>query len=135
MKKNIFIIGLALSTLASATPLENYLKSLKKEVKAENPTFKDFSVARGKEIFFSKHIGKKGKEVSCVSCHTTNIRDIGENLFTGKTIKALSPAVNPKRLSNLKKMKKWLRRNFKDVYKREGTPLEKGDVLVFIQSQ
>ena len=135
MKKNLFIIAVALSTLASATPLENYLQSLKKEAKAENPTFKDFSAKRGKEIFFSKHIGKKGKEVSCVSCHTTNLRDTGENLFTGKTIKPLSLAVNPKRLSNLKKMKKWLRRNFKDVYKREGTPLEKGDVLVFIQSQ
>ncbi len=32
----------------------------------------------------------------------------------------------------MKEMKKWLRRNFNDVYKREGTAQEKGDVLLFI---
>ncbi|MDX3960423.1 DUF1924 domain-containing protein [Aliarcobacter skirrowii] len=29
-------------------------------------------------------------------------------------------------------MEKWLNRNFNDVYNREGTALEKGDVITYI---
>ena len=132
MKKVVVLLTFATLTLSLSSPIENYLEELKKEVKKVDATFKDFSAQRGKEIFFSKHIGKRGKKISCASCHTTNLTKIGENIFTGKKIKPLSPKTNPKRLSNIKKVKKWLRRNFKDVYKREGTPKEKGDVLKFI---
>ncbi|RAZ53054.1 DUF1924 domain-containing protein, partial [Campylobacter hyointestinalis] len=31
--------------------------------------------------------------------------------------------------------KKWLKRNFKDVYLREGTAIEKGDVLYYLIKQ
>ena len=115
-----------------ANPIDGYLDSLAKEVKKTNSNFQGFDAKRGKKIFFSEHIGKRGKKISCASCHTKDLKATGENIFTGKKIKPLSPKANPKRLTELKKVKKWLRRNFKDVYKREGTPLEKGDVLMFI---
>jgi len=134
MQKRIFILMVALGTFALANPIEGYMQTLAKEAKAQDPAFQGFSAKRGEEIFFSEHIGKRGKKVSCASCHTQNLKQNGENIFTGKTLKPLSPSVNPKRLSDLKKVKKWLRRNFKDVYKREGTALEKGDVLKFIQT-
>ncbi|KAB7884508.1 DUF1924 domain-containing protein [Poseidonibacter ostreae] len=122
-------------SLSYASVVTDYLNSLENEVKKENSNFKGFDKKRGEKIFTAKHLGKKGKEISCVSCHTNNFTQNGENIFTGKVIKPLSPKVNPKRLSELKTMKKWLKRNFKDVYVREGTALEKGDVITYILSK
>lgn len=121
--------------LSYASVLTDYLDSLSGEIKKENPTFKDFDIKRGEEIFTSKHIGRKGKEISCVSCHTNNFSSKGENMFTGKIIEPLSPKSNPKRFTKLKTIEKWLKRNFNDVYKREGTALEKGDVVTYILSK
>lgn len=50
-------------------------------------------------------------------------------------IEPLSPKANPTRLSETKTIEKWLRRNFNDVYIREGTAQEKGDVLTYILSK
>ncbi|PLY09670.1 MAG: hypothetical protein C0625_00260 [Arcobacter sp.] len=132
--KTIILVFLAV-TFNYASVVSEYLNSLESEVKKENPSFKGFDIQRGEKIFTSKHIGKKGKEISCVSCHTNNFSQNGENFFTGKVIKPLSPVANPKRFSKLKDIKKWLRRNFNDVYKREGTALEKGDVVTYILSK
>jgi len=132
--KTIILVFLAV-TFNYASVVSEYLNSLESEVKKENPSFKGFDIQRGEKIFTSKHIGKKGKEISCVSCHTNNFSQNGENFFTGKVIKPLSPVANPKRFSDLKNIKKWLRRNFNDVYKREGTALEKGDVVTYILSK
>ncbi|MBU3014223.1 DUF1924 domain-containing protein [Poseidonibacter lekithochrous] len=132
--KLISLLLLTLS-LSYASVVTSYLESLSIEVKKEEPNFKGFDKKRGEKIFTSKHIGNKGKEISCVSCHTNNFTQNGENIFTGKEIAPLSPKTNPKRLAKLKTIKKWLRRNFKDVYKREGTALEKGDVITYILSK
>ena len=115
--------------------VDDYLNSLKQEVLKENPSFKNFDALRGEEIFTSKHIGKKGKEISCTSCHGMDLNKSGENIFTGKSIEPLSPKANPKRLSDVMETEKWLKRNFNDVYNREGTAVEKGDVLTYIISK
>lgn len=115
--------------------ISDYLNTLKKEVQQTDSTFQSFSVTRGEEIFTSKHVGKKGKEISCSSCHGNNFRKAGENIFTGKVIKPLSRKINHDRFSSLKNTKKWLRRNFNDVYNKEGTALEKGDVITYILSK
>jgi len=131
----IFIYLVLIIGFSYGSVVDNYLNTLKKEIKQKNPSFSGFSVKRSEEIFTSKHIGKRGKEISCVSCHTSNFSQKGKNMFTGKIIEPLSPFANPKRLSKEKTIKKWLRRNFKDVYKREGTAQEKGDVLKYIISK
>jgi len=130
--KKLFFLCVIITLSFSNDAIKSYLKQLEAQVKKEDPLFKGFSAKRGEEIFFSTHIGKRGKKISCASCHTKDLKKVGENIFTGKKIEPLSPKANPKRLSDIKKVKKWLRRNFKDVYKREGTPKEKGDVLKFI---
>ena len=130
MKKTVFFL-FSISVIY-ASPIEEYIKTLESEVQQNNPNFQGFSAKRGEKIFFSEHMGKRGKKVSCSSCHTKNLTNKGENIFTGKTIMPLSPKANSKRLTDIKKVKKWLRRNFKDVYKREGSAKEKGDVLTFI---
>lgn len=115
--------------------IDDYLASLKQEALKENPNFKGFDVKRGEEIFTSKHLGKKGKEIACTSCHGTDLSKSGENVFTAKTIEPLSPKANPKRFIDIAETEKWLKRNFNDVYNREGTALEKGDVLTYIISK
>lgn len=117
------------------TQVQNYIEELKVEAKKDNPSFKDFDSNRGEKIFISKHIGKKNEEVSCASCHNIDLSKEGKNIFTNKVIKPLSPKTNPKRLTSTKEVKKWLRRNFKDVYVREGSAQEKGDVLYYINSK
>ena len=130
MKTVLSIISLTI--LSFGASIDSYMNKLAKEAKAQNSDFNGFSAQRGKDIFFKEMVGKRGKKISCASCHTNNLSNAAENVFTGKKIDPLSPKANPKRLSDIKKVKKWLRRNFKDVYKREGTAQEKGDVLKFI---
>ncbi len=126
---------LILLNISYGSVVQNYLDELKQEAKKENPNFVDFDVTNGEKIFTSKHIGKKGKEISCTSCHGNDLRKNGQNFFTGKFIKPLSRKVNPERFSKTATIKKWLKRNFNDVYNREGTAIEKGDVVSYILSK
>ena len=130
----LLIIALFFNMAFSAV-IDEYLSSLKQEALKENPNFKGFDTKRGEEIFTSKHIGKKGKEISCTSCHGMDLNKSGENIFTGKSIEPLSPKANPKRFTDIVETEKWLKRNFNDVYNREGTAVEKGDVLTYIISK
>lgn len=135
MKSLILIISLILSIYANSDEVNSYIETLKLEVQKTDPAFKGFDAKRGENIFTSKHIGKKAKVISCASCHGQILTNSGKNFFTGKVIEPLSPSKNKERLSSLKNVKKWLRRNFKDVYKREGTAKEKGDVLTYISTK
>ncbi|QDF30399.1 DUF1924 domain-containing protein [Halarcobacter anaerophilus] len=131
----ILLIPALLASLSFGSVVEEYLLNLKNEVQKSEPDFKGFDIKRGEEIFTSTHLGKKGKEISCSSCHGIDLTKSHENFFTAKTIEPLSPKANPKRLTKVKKIEKWLKRNFNDVYKREGTPKEKGDVITYIISK
>ncbi|MEN5387541.1 DUF1924 domain-containing protein [Aliarcobacter skirrowii] len=129
--RNFLFLAL-ISTLSFSATVDDFLNSLKQEVLKVDSSFKDFDFKRGEEIFLSKHIGKKGELISCASCHGTNLYETNQNYFTGKQIDALSPKANPKRFTDKKEIEKWLKRNFNDVYNREGTALEKGDVITYI---
>jgi mono/diheme cytochrome c family protein len=133
MKKVLTFLGLAV-TLGFAAPIDGYMQSLANEAKQADGSFKGFDAKRGEKIFTSEHIGKKGKNISCASCHTNDLKQSGKNIFTEKVIDPLSPKVNKERLSDVRNVEKWLKRNFNDVYKREGTAVEKGDVLTYIKN-
>lgn len=127
--KKTFLSLIALTSLAfAATPnaqMKQYLSELQAEAKAP------FSAARGKDIFFKQNT-KDGQNISCTSCHTTNLKQNGENKRTGKTIKPLAPSANPNSLTDSAEVKKWLKRNFNDVYGRQGSAQEKGDVITYL---
>lgn len=131
----ILIATALLLNFSFGSVVDDFLATQKQEVLKTDPNFKGFDAKKGEKIFTSKHIGKKGKEISCVSCHSANLQNSGENFFTGKTIEPLSPKANPKRFTEIKTIEKWLKRNFNDVYNREGTALEKGDVVTYIINQ
>ena len=131
----LIILSLTFLSLSFSSVLDGYLNTLSIDAKKENPNFNGFDIKRGEELFTSKHIGKKGKEISCTSCHGIDFTKSHQKFFTGKVIEPLSPKANPQRLSEIKTIEKWLRRNFNDVYNREGTAQEKGDVLTYILSK
>ena len=126
------LLLLTFLTLSFSSVIDDYLNELSIQAKQENPSFKGFDSKRGEELFTSKHIGKKGKEISCTSCHGIDLNKSGENFFTGKVIEPLSPKTNSKRFTDVTEIEKWMKRNFNDVYNREGTALEKGDVTTYI---
>ncbi len=128
----IVIATCLLATLGFSSVIDDFLNSLKQEAIKENPNFTKFDYKRGEDIFLSKHIGKKGELISCASCHGTDLNKSNQNYFTGKTIDALSPKANLKRFTDKADIEKWLKRNFNDVYNREGTAIEKGDVVTYI---
>jgi len=122
----------SMSLMAASPEVVQYMSELETTAKTENRSFSGFDALRGKEIFTSTHTGKQGKPMACTSCHTLNLASPGKNALTGKVIDPLSPRANPQRLTSTKDVTKWLRRNFMDVYAREGTAQEKGDVLAYI---
>lgn len=138
MKKTFCLVVLALSlshAQAFNAPMKAYMETLSAEAKAQNPNFTGFDATRGEKLFFSKQTGKKGSEMSCTTCHSTNLKNGGQNVNTNKPITALAPSANPARLTDVAEVQKWLRRNFNDVFAREGSAIEKGDVLTYIINQ
>ena len=126
-------IMFSLSQATGLNPqMQEYMKTLETEAKKQNSSFSGFDYKRGEKLFTTDSIGKKGKLISCVSCHTANLSNKGMNEHTNKVIEPLSPSANAQRFTDVKNVKKWLRRNFKDVYKRAGSAQEKGDVVTYI---
>lgn len=76
---------------------------------------------------------KGGQKRSCVSCHGVNLSLPGKHIKTGKPIDPLAPSVNPKRLTETKKIRKWFKRNCKWTLGRECTPGEKADFLEYLR--
>jgi len=76
-----------------------------------------------------------GKPINCASCHKQDLRQTGQHIRTLKPVEPMAPSANPQRLTDVKKIEKWFLRNCKGTWGRECTPQEKGDFLVYIQSQ
>ena len=72
-----------------------------------------FSARQGEQLWLQEQAGNDGKTRSCTSCHTTDPRQPGRHAVTGKAIGPLAPSVNPARLTERRKIEKWLVRNCK----------------------
>ena len=94
----------------------------------------EFSAAAGK-AFWHRTFQSDGADAqrSCTSCHTADVRQTGKHVKTGREIKPLAPSVMSKRLTNSKKIRKWLKRNCLWTVGRECTAQEKGDVLQYLK--
>ncbi|MDA1073806.1 MAG: DUF1924 domain-containing protein [Proteobacteria bacterium] len=89
-----------------------------------------FTAQAGLELWQRESDGR-----SCASCHTADPDVEGRHEKTGKLIEPMSPSVNPDRLTEIKKINKWLLRNCKWTFGRECTAQEKGDVLLWLTQQ
>lgn len=93
------------------------------------------SAQRGKDMWQQTFAGSgEFSERSCASCHTGDLSRAGKHVKTGKAIKPMSPQVNAERLSDNRKVEKWLLRNCKWTLGRECSPQEKADFLTYIKT-
>jgi hypothetical protein len=130
MKTIIFFILFIGTTLLQANPLDNMLETFK--ASGAGP----FSAEQGHKAWQRTVVDKaSAKPRSCNDCHGDDLRKPGKHIKTGKRIDPMAPSINPKRLSDSKKINKWFKRNCKWTWGRECTPQEKGDLLLFLQQQ
>ena len=127
--------GVLPGSVPAASPVvDKLLKEYAQAARQENPTFSDFNAGAGRELFdLKRRHSKKNEMISCTTCHTESPRNMGQTT-AGKPIDPLSPAVNPKRLTDEGEIRKWFRRNCTQVLERECTPVEKGNFLRFLLS-
>ncbi len=95
----------------------------------------DFSAERGATLWQRERIDSSGRARSCATCHSSDLRQGGRHINTGKAIEPMAPSVNPKRLTSVAEVEKWLKRNCNWTFDRECSPQEKGDLLSFIAKQ
>ena len=133
MKYTWMVVLLCLTVLpawASEAVVARMLEGYRTEGAAEA------NAAHGRQMWQEKHVQRRsGKQVSCATCHTPDLTQAGSHARTGKRIEPMAPSVNPARLSDPAKIRKWFRRNCKWVLGRVCTPQEKADFLAFIQSR
>jgi hypothetical protein len=122
------------SAMAFRPEVAVLMKSYEDAARKADPKFSGFTAVAGKEFFFTERTNGKGEKVSCTTCHTKNLKAAGKT-SAGKAIEPMAPSVNPKRLTNPKDIEKWFTRNCKQVVGRECTPVEKGNVLTFLQNE
>lgn len=90
----------------------------------------------GKQLWQKKNLLKGQTQArSCSACHTNDLTRQGKHVRTGKKIAPMAPSRNPQRLTKIKKIKKWLKRNCKWTMGRECTAQEKSDILAYISQQ
>jgi hypothetical protein len=113
---------------------ENTVNTLMKSYQLQG--VKSGNAQRGEQFWNKTFTGKTPfTERSCKSCHTANLKNKGEHVRTGKTLKPLGPSVNQASLSKVKKVKKWFKRNCKWTTGKECSAQVKADILAFIKQQ
>jgi len=96
----------------------------------------EFSAGAGEKMWQQPYLNKKsGKQRSCQTCHGKDLSKIGKHARTGKVIDPLAPSVNGERLTKVKFIKKWFKRNCKWTIGRECSAQEKGDFLEYLKGQ
>lgn len=122
------LLGVNVSVQAGA------VEELLTQYKSQGATVFDAGAAKRQWTMETKD-PESGEMRSCKTCHTENLRQAGKHATTGKLIDPLSPAAKADRLTDIKQIEKWFRRNCTWVLNRECTPQEKGNFLLFIKSQ
>lgn len=123
------VAALMMQSLSAAT-----VDELQRGYQARGAT--SFSAESGADMWQRKVVPQLGAQPrSCASCHGSELTAGGKHVRTGKSIQPLAPSANPKRLTDMKKVEKWFRRNCKWTWGRECSAQEKGDFLEFIKRQ
>ena len=95
---------------------------------------KPFNAKTGEALWLQTFKSQRSPESrSCTSCHTSNPINSGKHVRTNKTIDPIAQSVSADRFSDIKKIRKWLKRNCKWTLGRECTAQEKGDVLSYLK--
>jgi hypothetical protein len=137
MQKFYYILLAALGVFslpaqATVDDAKQLVKQYQALVKGVNPSYV-LNAEAGRAFYIKKH-KVKGKDMACTDCHTDNPAAEGKHSETGKKIASLSPVVNPKRFSDMKKTEETFDKHCIDVLARNCTSQEKGDYIVYLLS-
>jgi len=127
----ILTIGVTLAFLsnANASPA---VEGLLDEYRQQGA--RSFSAGAGRELWNQVFTSARSNGPRrCANCHTANPRRPGKHARTEKTIDPLAPSVQPERLNDIGKIRKWFKRNCKWTMGRPCTAQEKGDVLFYLK--
>lgn len=125
----VFIGSLSVSFLAEATPASDALFLKYKSEGANN-----FDIERGKKDWHKEVKGEDTVMLSCASCHGNDLSKSGKHRKTNKVIEPMAASANPQRFTDAKKTEKWFKRNCNDIWGRDCTAQEKGDILKYLLS-
>ena len=129
MLHQLILSGLLTATNAQADTVDDLLTDYRSQGASH------FNPSKGEALWQRQFPASNGTERACTGCHTHDPRQSGQHTVTNKTIGPMAPSMNPKRLSDRRKVEKWFKRNCKWTVGRECTPQEKGDVLSFLRNQ
>jgi len=130
----LLITGFLSMASVSAYADEQIVTQLMKSYTSQGA--KNISAQNG-QILWQKKFMRAGESTSrsCASCHTNDLKADGKHVKTAKPIKPMSPLVNPERLTSVRKIEKWFKRNCKWTINRECSIQEKADFLAFINNK
>jgi len=134
MKKSIAIMAsLIISPISFSMADSQTVEKLVQAYATEGVITAD--AAQGKRLW-NKTFKAKGNPVerSCASCHTKDLSAPGKHVKTHKVIKPMAPSANPERLTDVRKIEKWFKRNCKWTLGRECSAQEKTDLLLYINN-
>lgn len=124
---SLALTAMLIASGAWATPATDELFARYKSEGATN-----FDAERGMKNWNKESKGEDGEAMSCTTCHGKDLSKEGKHHKTGKVIKPMAPSANAERLTDVKKVEKWFKRNCNDAWGRECTAQEKGDFLKFL---
>lgn len=126
------IVTSVLLSLTTPTLASDAVAKLLQDYRSQ--TTQPFSADAGRQLWIQTFSDTKGNKRSCTTCHTSDPKQTGKHARTGKHIDALAPSVRPERLTEERKVRKWLKRNCKWTLGRECAAQEKGDLLTYLNS-
>jgi len=132
--RNVFLITttLAFGLLINLEAHAGAVDSLQLEYQSQGAG--SFSATSGEQMWKRRYLHKKsGKQRSCQTCHGKELTRSGKHARTGKVIEPLAVSANSERLTDIKFMKKWFKRNCKWTIGRECSAQEKGDFLEYLK--
>lgn len=142
--KRYFMLVLILLTAQAKADVETAQKLVDKYAaiaKNVDPNYAGPSASEGKTflnrevIQFKGDKSKPGKQLACASCHTANPADAGKHVITGKKIRPLSPAVNPKRFASIDHVERQFTKHCNEVVGSDCTVQEKANYIAFLIEQ
>lgn len=129
MKSSLTPIFYGLILGASASVFANpALDQLRQRYQQQGATAAE--TAAGRALWFADHNGR-----ACTDCHSAKPTDVGKHIKTGKAIEPMAPSQVSHRLTDPKKIEKWLLRNCKWTLGRVCTPQEKLNILQWLIEQ
>ncbi len=132
--KNAFLIAVIVATglMINSETRADSVATLQSAYQAQGAG--EFSADAGEKMWRQQYLNKKsGKQRSCQTCHGKDLSKSGKHTRTGKVIEPLSPSINSERLTKVKFIKKWFKRNCKWTVGRECSAQEKGDFLEYLK--